>query len=44
MSEYKTGNMDLWIEWSERILCLEKRGLEAVRGGEKVIIRIFCST
>ena len=28
------------IERSESILCFEKRGLEGVHGGEKVIIRI----
>ena len=24
----KQATWNLWIEWSERILCLEKRGLE----------------
>ena len=35
-TKQKTWN--LWSEWRERILSLEKRGLERVRGGEKVMI------
>ena len=37
-TEQATWNLQ--IEWSERILCLEKSDLEGLRGGEKVIIRM----